>query len=336
MTITREVRGHDRVRPVWVSAGLLAMGLIASLAIYTVIAETAAPVRRTIDVKPAAVTRVTDLEVTNQIQMTNTSGPKILAGTGDPSGVLSAPIGSLRTRTDTARLYQNIDGATAWAPFESTLIGVQRFTGEDGTYTPTAGTRRVHLRMTGGGGGGGAAQGGGVGTASFGGGGASGTYLERWIVSATPVTGGPWTGAGAGGGGGINGTGAGAPGPDATILINGVLYTAKGGPGGGGMASATTPATTAPAWQASDTSGPADFISAGVGLPGERYTNGIGIPGVGGSNPFGYGGAVATFPGAGGNGQGYGAGGGGAIAWTVDLVGGNGAATLIIVVEYSR
>lgn len=64
---------------------------------------------------PLAVTRIADLEVTNQIQMTSSSGPTITAGTGDPNGSITAPIGSIRLQTDTGALWQNTDGSTAWS-----------------------------------------------------------------------------------------------------------------------------------------------------------------------------------------------------------------------------
>ena len=83
---------------------------------------------------------------------------------------------------------------------------VQRFTTGSGTYTPTAGTVRIRVRMVGGGGGGAAANtnnGSGGGTTSLGtwtaiggGGGATGA-----IVDSAPASG------GAGGTGGTNGTG---------------------------------------------------------------------------------------------------------------------------------
>lgn len=43
------------------------------------------------------------------------SGPRIYAGTGDPSNVVTAPRGSLWIRTDDGTLFQNTDGAATWA-----------------------------------------------------------------------------------------------------------------------------------------------------------------------------------------------------------------------------
>lgn len=64
---------------------------------------------------PLAVTRISDLEVTTQIQMSSGSGPKILAGAGDPNGATTAPQGSLILQTDTAALWQNTTGTNVWA-----------------------------------------------------------------------------------------------------------------------------------------------------------------------------------------------------------------------------
>jgi len=39
---------------------------------------------------------------------------ELVSGTGDPSGVVEAPLGSLFARNDAAIVYQNTDGATTW------------------------------------------------------------------------------------------------------------------------------------------------------------------------------------------------------------------------------
>jgi hypothetical protein len=230
---------------------------------------------------------------------------------------------------------EELTGAQVGEIVTGVKIGYQVLTGASGTYTPTSGTKRVRLRMTGAGGGGGAADSGAGGSASFGGGGASGTYLEKWIDPSATITGGSWTGSTAGGAGGTGGTGTGTTGTDATIVIQGTTYTAKGGPGGAGMATSSSPATTAFAWLTSNSSGPADYIVASPGTPGARYANGVGDPGSGGSNPFGGGAGVTGYPATGEAAIGYGGGGGGAVAWnTGDKDGGAGSPTLIIVDEY--
>ena len=184
-------------------------------------------------------------------------------------------------------------------------------------------------------GGGGAADSGGAGSASFGAGGASGTFLEKWIDPGADITGGAYVGAATGGAGGTGGTGTGGTGADATIIIQGVVYTAKGGPGGQGMATGAGLAVTNVAWLAADTSGPSDFLSSTPGETGDRWANGVGAPGAGGSNPFSGGAGLNAFPSVGPNALGFGGGGGGAVAWnTGNRDGGAGSRTLIIVAEY--
>lgn len=45
---------------------------------------------------------------------TESTGPRIYAGTGDPNGTVTAPLGSLWLRSDVAGFYRNTDGATTW------------------------------------------------------------------------------------------------------------------------------------------------------------------------------------------------------------------------------
>ncbi len=73
--------------------------------------------------EPLAVTKISDLEVANKIQMINSSGPTFTAGAGDPNGSVAAPIGSIRLRTDTAVLYQNTTGAMVWIAFGVGTVG---------------------------------------------------------------------------------------------------------------------------------------------------------------------------------------------------------------------
>jgi hypothetical protein len=44
------------------------------------------------------------------------TGPSILVSDGDPNGTIDAPIGTLALDATTPALWQNTDGATAWAP----------------------------------------------------------------------------------------------------------------------------------------------------------------------------------------------------------------------------
>ncbi len=51
---------------------------------------------------------------------TLTTGPIFISGTGDPNGSVTATIGSMRLRTDTAQVHQNTTGGTVWVPVGST------------------------------------------------------------------------------------------------------------------------------------------------------------------------------------------------------------------------
>lgn len=75
-----------------------------------------------------SVTRVDDLEITGTTDATDvvtaragvrlttpTTGPIFTSGTGSPNGVVTATLGSLYLRTDTAEVYQNTDGVQAWS-----------------------------------------------------------------------------------------------------------------------------------------------------------------------------------------------------------------------------
>lgn len=45
---------------------------------------------------------------------TVSTGPRIIAGTGTPNGLVTAPLGSLWLRSDAAGFFQNSDGGTTW------------------------------------------------------------------------------------------------------------------------------------------------------------------------------------------------------------------------------
>jgi hypothetical protein len=139
---------------------------------------------------------------------------------------------------------------------------VQRFTSSSGTYTPTAGTARIRVRMIAGGGGG--AQGAASSGASGGAGG--GTSFGAWTAAGggggSPGVNTPGGGGGGGGGtGGANGTGtlisrfSGGPGmtgpATATLSANIALAGGGGcsspfGGGGGGGANGAAGATVVP------------------------------------------------------------------------------------------
>jgi hypothetical protein len=152
---------------------------------------------------------------------------------------------------------------------------VQRFTTGSGTYTPTAGTVRIKVRMVGGGGGGGGTQGGGTG-------GTGGTTtFASW--TALGGTGGVSNAqGGVGGSGGVNGTG---------VLV----YRVQGGGGQG-----TNPVSTA---QGSSGGAGGNSIFGG-GAPGTAFgsVGATGATGTGGGGSGGSGSAGSTDPGAGGGG----------------------------------
>lgn len=229
-----------------------------------------------------------------------------------------------------------------------TLLGRQVFTAS-GTYTPTAGTRMVRVRMVAGGGGGGGVQ---VtaGAYAAAGGGASGVYWEKLIDPGALVTGGA-VAIGAAGAAGSNTGGTGGTGGDTTVVIQGTTYTAKGGLGGVGNSGTNINVIIGAAGGAVGAGSSAGDIA--FGQDGERstlrqevLTTGLvaGWSGEGGSGPFGAGGrkvasGFAGVPGL--AGVGNGAGGSGAAGVDDGFgggaeVGGVGTIGLIIIEEYSQ
>lgn len=71
------------------------------------------------------------------VTLMSASGPTLKSGTGSPNGSVTAPKGSVYLRTDTAEVYQNADGSTAWARLNpSTSFS----NGDDGSLTCFDGT----------------------------------------------------------------------------------------------------------------------------------------------------------------------------------------------------
>lgn len=213
------------------------------------------------------------------------------------------------------------------------FLGRQIFTA-NGTYTPTAGTRAVRLRMVGGGGGSGGCAGT-AGSLAAGGGGA-GIYVETWIIPGAAITGGAVT-IGAGGTAGTNAPTAGGNGGDTTIVIQATTYTAKGGtgtaagvigksPGGYGLAGSTI----------------TEIVTCGAGQNGVADATSV-LGGDGGYSPWGRGGHQAAAQAAGSNTStggvatnGFGAGAGGSQSANGPAVAGAaGAPGQIIVEEYT-
>lgn len=213
-------------------------------------------------------------------------------------------------------------------------LGTRVFTAS-GTYTPTAGTKKVLVTVVGGGGGGG------------------GTFATNASQNAT----------GSGGGGGAEAVGvfttgfsgvamvigsagvsaAGANGTDGGVTSFGTLLTAAGG-GGGPRGLAATIGNTSGSAGGSAVTGTALIVKAGQdGSAGTIYSIGSNLSGKGGDTNYGYGGspggsgssAGSGF--AGNPGKNYGSGGAGAVGSISDAArsGGSGQPGVIIVEEYA-
>ncbi|EHM0456257.1 tail fiber protein [Escherichia coli] len=200
------------------------------------------------------------------------------------------------------------------------LVNTRVFT-SSGTYTPTPGTKRIRVTITGGGGGGGGCQATSNNETFFGaGGGAGGTIIS--IMTPTqnsyPVT------IGAGGGGGVGATN-GLKGGDSSFGT----VIAPGGEGGGKAGVTNTNGGNGGAPNTGDVR-----IIGGHG--GDGQSGNINVSGEGGSSFWGGGGRA----GAGGGviGRAYGSGGGGAYDdgySGTSMTGGKGAAGICIIEEFA-
>jgi len=215
------------------------------------------------------------------------------------------------------------------------LINVQVFT-SSGTYTPTPGTKKVRVKMTGGGGAGGGTAPTSSSQIASGVGGNSGTYSESIMIDIAIASGAACIVGTAGVGS------AGATGGNGGASSFGSILFAPGG-AGGSLGTAGGAGTGAP-----------DLSS---GTPGSGSALSFTIPGGGGTGPFNISVVSAgTKSGRGGDGQygqggasingtisprpatGYGAGGGGNAAGPgalTAIAGGSGSGGLVIVEEYS-
>lgn len=289
---------------------------------------------------------------------------------GDPNGVLAGAKGDIARDTANGAIWVNTTGGSVWkkamigdtavtpgsyapaaftvdqqgritaasnAPIGGRLLARQVLTATSGTYTPSSGTAFVKVWiMAPGGGGGGAQSTGGV---AAGAGGSTGMLLHFTVGTpgGAAITGGAYA-CPAGGAGGVAGNNAGTNGGDATIVINGTTFTAKGGAGGPGMANVGAGANgeSLPVAPAAGTSAVGDSAYAGGGKgvvnDGTAWSSGQG----GSIPPWGSGGLPVGGGTAGANATGFGAGGGGAAATgSVNRAGGNGAPAKIVVEEYS-
>ncbi len=252
--------------------------------------------------------------------------------TGDIQALApSATNGQVLTQTATGMAWQSIGALNNVVVLTSS-----------GTYTPSAGTKSILVKIVGGGGGGGgvaATVSASIEDALAGGGGGAGGYCEYYVASVAasyPVT------VGAAGTGGVAGANPGSAGGSSTF--NGTV-SAGGGSGGGGCT-----ATVGIFYNAGGAGGTAG--GGTVNIPGNSGSNGViyvnssspaACSGIGGSGPLGQGGVspyIVNLSKAGNSGTGYGSGGSGAIStWTSGgnngaQAGGNGTSGVIIVYEY--
>ncbi|HCU1584479.1 TPA: tail fiber protein [Escherichia coli] len=200
------------------------------------------------------------------------------------------------------------------------LVNTQVFT-SSGTYTPTPGTKRIRVTITGGGGGGGGCKAISNNETFFGaGGGAGGTIIS--IMTPTqnsyPVT------IGAGGAGGVSAT-------NGTSGGNSVFASliAPGGAGGGKVGVTNTNGGNGGVPSTGDIR-----ITGGHG--GDGQSGNIGVSGEGGTSHWGGGGRAGA--GGGVSGKAYGSGGGGAYDAGysgTSMTGGKGAAGICIIEEFA-
>ncbi|EFA4270498.1 phage tail protein [Escherichia coli O8] len=200
------------------------------------------------------------------------------------------------------------------------LVNTRVFT-SSGTYTPTPGTKRIRVTITGGGGGGGGCKAISNNETFFGaGGGAGGTVITTLILTkdSYPVT------IGAGGAGGVSATN-GLKGGDSSFGS----VIALGGEGGGKSGVTNTNGGNGGV----PSTGGINIIG---GNGGDGQSGNIGVSGEGGASYWGGGGRAGA--GGGVSGKAYGSGGGGAYDAGysgASMTGGKGAAGICIIEEFA-
>ena len=216
------------------------------------------------------------------------------------------------------------------------LTNIRTFT-SSGVYTPTAGTKKIRVRIIGGGGaGGGAAASTVSGYLAAGHGGNGGSYGETGLIDIRGITSVTVTVGAAGAGA------AGANGSDGGISSFGNYIIAPGGRGGNFGASGPASNSWVPDHpQSDDCTGTALFISVpGQGGYGQMsFVTGSAKGGRGGSSVLGTGGSAFVLNATGGYGWGLGGGGAGSVTTyangTSATAGGHGARGQVIVEEYA-
>ncbi|MGX4981202.1 glycine-rich domain-containing protein [Enterobacter kobei] len=216
------------------------------------------------------------------------------------------------------------------------LINILTFT-SSGTYTPTAGTKKIRVRIIGGGGaGGGAAASTVSGYLAAGHGGNAGSYGETGLIDVSGTTSvAVIVGAAGVGSAGANGTAGGASSFGGYII-------APGGTGGNyGAAGAASNSWVPDYTQSDECTGTAMLIS----IPGQggfgqmSFSTGSAKGGRGGSSVLGTGGSAFVLNAKGGYGWGFGGGGAGSVTTyangTSATAGGHGARGQVIVEEYA-
>jgi hypothetical protein len=207
-----------------------------------------------------------------------------------------------------------------------------------GTYTPTPGTRTVHIRAAAPGGGGGGCATTGASTVAAATGGTSGGYCELWapsIPSQTITIGAP---------GSAGPAGAGSSGGNGGNTLVGSLITLIGGNGGKPSGAGTPPFILIPpnATTGNTVTVPGQTLVANLsgvqGSPGiamnAQATNCVN-GGGGGSNPIGVGQALGFGAGVQGSGFGYGGGGAALAPSSTQVAGAAGGPGIVIIEEYA-
>ncbi|EFH6013420.1 carbohydrate kinase [Escherichia coli] len=229
------------------------------------------------------------------------------------------PFGDIKSDGTVKTALQNL-GLGDTSGYVGRRLSTRVFT-SSGTYTPTPGTKRIRVTITGGGGGGGGSKAASSNETFFGaGGGAGGTTISTMTLTENsyPVV------IGAGGGGGV-GASVGYKGGDSSFSS----LIAPGGEGAGKPGITNTNGGYGGVPNIGDIR-----ITGGDG--GDGQSGNIGVSGEGGASYWGGGGRAGA--GGGVSGKAYGSGGGGAYDAGysgINMTGGKGAAGICIIEEFA-